>query len=164
VRWRADDAEFVRELNLRRKQLWDQPADLLRALVPRALEVLGAALQSESEHSRIRAASEILKIASVGPVREAMSLPEPPPECMKGLPPLDPYQRDLTRRILQGVIDTRNEEPCSTAPVQSQRHGSEPAPAVEKPAPAPARPKRVIADVRELFGDADAQRRRLLRF
>jgi transposase-like protein len=57
-RWANRDPHFMAALNLRRQELWRDLTDGLRALLPRAVEVLAAELDGDN---RLAAAMHILK-------------------------------------------------------------------------------------------------------
>lgn len=60
-RWRRE-ASFVAELNKRRAELWQVSTDRFRALLPRALDTLGQAI----DEGDWRAAATVLRLAGVG--------------------------------------------------------------------------------------------------
>src|SRR5260370_21653508 len=68
-RWRLYDPVFAAALNQRRAEIWGAAADRLRALVPEALDALADALKKADPTNRLKAASEILRLAPlpVGP-------------------------------------------------------------------------------------------------
>lgn len=59
--WRLYDPHFQAELNKRRKEVWGASADRLRALLPKAFDVLEKAINDGS----YRAALELIKLAGV---------------------------------------------------------------------------------------------------
>ena len=85
-RWRTTDDYFGVELARRREELWRASADRLRALIPRALEVVAEAL----EQGEWRAAVILLKLAGIS----EMSLGEVgPTEVVERSAPLTSRQR-----------------------------------------------------------------------
>jgi hypothetical protein len=52
-RWRTSDAAFQAELNARRQELWEATADRLRALLPRALDVIEDAIVGGDRNTAI---------------------------------------------------------------------------------------------------------------
>jgi transposase-like protein len=72
--WRRDEM-FRVELERRRREVWDDAADRLRALIHPAIDVLEAEVHDEYDRSRVRAAGMILRFSDlrkhVAPKREA---------------------------------------------------------------------------------------------
>ena len=68
--WRNNDTEFRYALERRRKDVWCNQEDTLRAMVSRALSVLEANLSSQDEHIRQAAAVHVLR--SVGLYGQAL--------------------------------------------------------------------------------------------
>jgi hypothetical protein len=62
--WRQDE-DFRAALHRRRRELWDDYAERLRALVDPALGVLEAEVHDEYDRSRVRAAGMILRFADL---------------------------------------------------------------------------------------------------
>jgi len=60
-RWRHHDQDFRLALADRREVLREGTADALQALSTQAIGVLSAAMQSENEHVRLKAAALVLK-------------------------------------------------------------------------------------------------------
>ncbi len=65
-RWRLYHPEFIAELNRRRLEVWSNGADRLRAMIPEALEVLAAEMANAESPNRLKAAVEVLKLATPG--------------------------------------------------------------------------------------------------
>jgi transposase-like protein len=62
--WRRDEL-FRVELDRRRRDVWDDAADRLRALVHPAIAVLEAEVHDEYDRSRVRAAGMILRYSDL---------------------------------------------------------------------------------------------------
>lgn len=62
--WLNQDAEFIAALNTRRGELWAEAADRLRALLPRALDVIEKALATEGPDA-LPAALALVKLVRV---------------------------------------------------------------------------------------------------
>jgi len=58
--WRDSDALFAATLNRRRAGQWEEQGDRLRGLIPRAVDALGACLDSEDPKTALAAARVIL--------------------------------------------------------------------------------------------------------
>lgn len=71
--WRHDDPDFIAELDRRRRELWGDSADHLRALLPDAVEVLESFLRDTYDKNRFKAATTLLRLANV---RSAIPLAE----------------------------------------------------------------------------------------
>lgn len=59
--WRDEHPVFVARLNQAKRRLWEEAQDRLRAMVPRAIEVLEKAMNQGS----VKAAVEVLKIVQL---------------------------------------------------------------------------------------------------
>lgn len=68
ARWARQD-DFRDALDARRREIWGEGGDRLRAAVPKAISALEGCLDSTEERSRIAAADALLKAA--GPVPES---------------------------------------------------------------------------------------------
>jgi len=66
TRWRLHYPLFIAELNRRRSEVWSNGADRLRSLIPEALEVLDAEMANAESSNRLKAAVEVLKLATPG--------------------------------------------------------------------------------------------------
>jgi len=66
TRWRLYHPPFIAELNRRRAEVWTNGADRLRAMIPEALEVLASVMANEHSPYRVKAAVEVLKLATPG--------------------------------------------------------------------------------------------------
>ena len=66
TRWRLYHPVFIAELNRRRSEVWSNGADRLRSLIPEALEVLDAEMANAESSNRLKAAVEVLKLATPG--------------------------------------------------------------------------------------------------
>jgi transposase-like protein len=71
--WRHKDPNFVAELERRRRELWGDSADHLRALLPDAVEVLESFLRDTYDKNRFKAATTLLRLANV---RSAIAVTE----------------------------------------------------------------------------------------
>lgn len=65
--WLNDHAAFKAELNRRRAELWGAAADRLRALLPKALDRIGAAIDSEGPEG-LTAAIALIRLARIEPL------------------------------------------------------------------------------------------------
>ena len=63
--WLHHHAAFQATLNARRRELFDEGTQRLRSLVPRALEVIAAALDGSSPKAALASAFHVLKAAGV---------------------------------------------------------------------------------------------------
>jgi hypothetical protein len=63
TRWRLYDPVFQAALNVRRAEVWGAGLDRLRALIPKALDALGDALDSGHLPTRLKAAAALLRTA-----------------------------------------------------------------------------------------------------
>ncbi len=77
-RWMHNDAQFVAELNRRRRALWDAHADTLQSLAGQAIGTLEGLLNANDDRIRLAAAVAILKATALheagrpsGPTDEA---------------------------------------------------------------------------------------------
>jgi hypothetical protein len=59
--WRNEHPAFAAALNRRRRELWGAEADRLRALVSKAVDALGLALEAEDRRVQVAAALGVLK-------------------------------------------------------------------------------------------------------
>ncbi len=64
-RWRQDE-NFTKELERRRRELYDDAADRLRALIHPSLDVIEQHLADKYDRARFRAASAVLRLANLG--------------------------------------------------------------------------------------------------
>ena len=65
VRWRMEDPDFIAELRCRRRQLCEGSADRLRELLDPSIDVLTQFLRDRYDMHRFRAATAILRLASL---------------------------------------------------------------------------------------------------
>jgi hypothetical protein len=68
--WLSSDPLFVAERNRRRQDAWDNHADRLRGLLPKALDVLAGALESEDPRTQHAAALVILRACGLAGGRD----------------------------------------------------------------------------------------------
>ena len=61
-KWRLYNPVFQAALNERRAEIWSSGIDRLRALVPKALDVLSQELDKPDSPARLKAASELLRL------------------------------------------------------------------------------------------------------
>jgi len=66
TRWRLYHPLFIAELNRRRSEVWSNGADRLRSLIPEALGVLASVMADTESPNRLKAAVEVLKLATPG--------------------------------------------------------------------------------------------------
>jgi hypothetical protein len=85
TKWRLYDPLFAATLNQRRTELWGAGLDRLRSLVLQALDTLGEALTNQDVSTRLKAASELLRLAQL-------------PSCAAGIGPQD--AEEIVRRIV----------------------------------------------------------------
>lgn len=62
VRWRAEDALFVAEMNRRRAELWEAQRERLRGMVRDALALLADDMRSDDAEVRRAAARAVLRL------------------------------------------------------------------------------------------------------
>jgi hypothetical protein len=67
VRWKTSDALFVARLHEALQEQWDAHRGRLEALQGKALDVIGAALDSPDEATSFRAAVQVLRLAGERP-------------------------------------------------------------------------------------------------
>jgi hypothetical protein len=65
TKWRLYDPVFQAALNRRRSEVWAVGIDRLRSLIPKALDALADVLDNHSSPNRLKAASEILRLAQL---------------------------------------------------------------------------------------------------
>jgi hypothetical protein len=65
TKWRLYDPVFQAALNVRRAEVWAVGVDRLRSLIPKALNTLAEELENRDSPNRLKAASEILKLAQL---------------------------------------------------------------------------------------------------
>lgn len=65
-RWLNQDAAFIAELNGRRAELWGETADRLRALLPRAVETIAAAIEAGGPDA-LAASIALIRLAKIDP-------------------------------------------------------------------------------------------------
>lgn len=78
-RWQHTDEHFIAAMNEQRAALWRGSRDALRSLVPKAVRVLGAALDDPSAQVRLNAVGVVLRAAGLaaGPLEPAARLTTP---------------------------------------------------------------------------------------
>lgn len=91
TRWRLYSPEFRAALAVRRADIWGAAANRLRALVPKAIDALAAALDEADESDRLTVALAVLKLA--GPLPLAPTEPTDPAE----------YVREVVKRERENV-------------------------------------------------------------
>jgi hypothetical protein len=84
TKWRLYDPVFQAALNRRRAEVWAVGIDLLRSLVPKALDVLAGELESGNASARLKAAREILHLAQL-PAGGARIGPTDAEEIVRGV-------------------------------------------------------------------------------
>jgi hypothetical protein len=67
-RWRTKNPAFRAEIARRRQALWNNSADHLRALMPKALKVLSAHMKSNYDRTSYRAAIALLRLAGASKI------------------------------------------------------------------------------------------------
>jgi len=78
TKWRLDDPHFEAALNRRRKEVWGASADRIRALLPKAFDVLEKAIDEGS----YQAALALIKLAGLDGVASKMG-PDDAEEIIK---------------------------------------------------------------------------------
>jgi hypothetical protein len=63
--WRNHDVAFMAELTRGRESIWNESVDQVRALLPRAVEVMQQHLDDRYDRARFRAASTLLRLANL---------------------------------------------------------------------------------------------------
>jgi hypothetical protein len=129
TKWRLYDPVFQAALNRRRREIWGAAADRLRSLIPKALDVLAAALETRMGCLDFKAAVAVLRLAA--PAGSALAVgPTDPDEIVleivrarrakapgalddllddgKGLPPLEQHVEATWREL-----EARAREPDS---------------------------------------------------
>jgi hypothetical protein len=120
TKWRLYSPTFQSALNRRRAEVWGAGIDLLRSLVPKALDALAEELEKADSPNRMKAAVEVLKLAQLpygwqqaGPIEaegivrqvvkarraEAPGLMDELAEQGKGLPPFEEHMADTWREL-----------------------------------------------------------------
>jgi hypothetical protein len=130
TKWRLYDPVFQAALNRRRAEVWASGIDRLRALIPKALDALADELEKPDSPNRLKAASEILRLAQL-PAGALNTGPTDPEEIVrrvveqrrqkapnslddlldsgKGLPPFR-EQMDAVRQELEFLANEPDEE------------------------------------------------------
>jgi hypothetical protein len=135
TRWRLYDPVFQAALNQRRAEIWSAGIDLLRSLIPKALDALADEL--ENPYSRLKAALEILRLAglpgnalTIGPTnaeeivrgivterrKKAPDVFERMDEDDKGLPPFDQHLADTWQELEALASEPAGAEPPNGEP------------------------------------------------
>jgi hypothetical protein len=65
TKWRLYDPVFQAALNIRRAEVWGSGLDRLRALIPKALDVLAEVLADSTTPNRLKAVGEVLRLAQL---------------------------------------------------------------------------------------------------
>jgi hypothetical protein len=86
TKWRLYDPVFQAALNQRRAEVWGSGIDRLRSLIPKALDALAEEMKNRDSPNRLKAASEVLRLARL------------PDDAMK-MGPTDP--EEIIRRIVE---------------------------------------------------------------
>jgi hypothetical protein len=101
TKWRLYDPVFQAALNRRRAEVWGAAADRLRSLVPKALDVLAAALERRMGYLDFKAAVAILRLAS--PAAGALAVgPTDPDEIVRQVVR---ERRERAPGVLDGLLD-----------------------------------------------------------
>jgi hypothetical protein len=103
TKWRLYDPVFQAALNRRRAEVWGAAADKLRSLVPKALDVLAAALDKPMGHRDFKAAVAILRLAA--PAGDALAIG--PTEAEEIVRRIVQDRRDRATGLLDGHFDER---------------------------------------------------------
>lgn len=99
TRWRLYDPVFQAALNVRRAEVWAVGPARLRALIPKAVDVLAASLEADGPE-RLRAAVELLKLVPPGPAGPLG--PTDPEEIVRGVVE---GRRRLARDVMADILD-----------------------------------------------------------
>jgi hypothetical protein len=120
TKWCLYDPVFQAALNRRRAEVWSAGIDRLRSLIPKALDALADELENRDSPNRLKAASEILRLARL-PADALKTGPTDPEEIVhqvverrrkrapdlledmlggqKGLPPFEQHLADAWREL-----------------------------------------------------------------
>lgn len=75
-KWKNQDLEFIDYLNYHRAQLQREYLDEIYALIPKAIEILKEALESDDQKVKIDVAKMILKELKLTPISPLLEHPE----------------------------------------------------------------------------------------
>jgi hypothetical protein len=100
TKWRLYDPTFQAGLNQRRAEVWGAGVDRLRALVPKALDVLAHELEDCGSPNRLKAAAEVLRVAQLPPASSGIG-PTNPEAIVKGVVQ---ERRDQTPDMLTDLL------------------------------------------------------------
>jgi hypothetical protein len=100
TKWRLYDPVFQAALNRRQAEVWGAAADRLRSLVPKALDVLAAALETRMGYLDFKAAVAVLRLAS--PAAALAVGPTDPDEIVRQVVR---ERRDRAPGALDGLLD-----------------------------------------------------------
>jgi hypothetical protein len=101
TRWRLYSPEFRAALAVRRAEIWGAAADRLRALIPKALDVLADALADTTNGDRVTVALAVLKLASPPAIPPAE--PTDPDEYVRAIVK---QERDRTPSDLDKILES----------------------------------------------------------
>jgi hypothetical protein len=101
TKWRLYDPVFQAALNRRRAEVWSAGIDRLRFLIPKALDALADELEKKDGPNRVKAASEILRLAQL----PAGSLGIGPSDAGEIVRQLVTERRERARGFLEDVVD-----------------------------------------------------------
>jgi hypothetical protein len=120
TKWRLYDPVFQAALNQRRSEVWASGLDRIRSLIPKALDVLDGELEKGDSPNRLKAATEILRLAQlpsgglgIGPAdpeaivrsivkarrQQAPGLLDECEEDGKGLPPIEQHLAEVWQEL-----------------------------------------------------------------
>lgn len=108
TKWRLYDPVFQAALNTRRAEVWGAGIDRLRSLIPMALGALADELGNPESPNRVKAASEILRLARL-PEDALKTGPTDPEEIVRRVveqrrkQARDPF--DNATEVIQGLPD-----------------------------------------------------------
>jgi hypothetical protein len=131
TKWRLYDPVFQAGLNRRRAEVWSVGIDRLRCLIPKALDALAEELENKEGSNRLKAASEILRLAKLpdgslatGPTepeeivhqivaRRRHQAPDALMEDMinqtKGLPPFEKHMEAVWQELEAQAVENADE-------------------------------------------------------
>jgi hypothetical protein len=112
TKWRLYDPVFQAALNQRRREVWAVGLDRLRALIPKALDVIAAELEKTDSPNRLKAAGEILRLARL-PTDDVPTGPTDPEEVVRQVV-------ERRRRQARGPLDDLGDDGKGLPPFNRQ--------------------------------------------
>ncbi len=109
TKWRLYDPVFQAALNRRRAEIWGAAADRLRSLIPKALDVLADALDTQMSFTDVKAAVAVLRLAA--PTGGALAIGPTDPEAI--VRAIVQKRRDSAPDPLDEALDDRDLPPLA---------------------------------------------------